>query len=99
LKCNIVVAMGIVALAMLSSGLHWLARPHIFSLLLTVVWYRILDDYQYKKINRLRFLPLLMLLWVNLHGGFILGFVLLGVYLAGNALVFMAQSSERESAE
>lgn len=84
LNGHILVALALTLLAIVSSMLHWLARPHIFSLLFMVVWYDLLDSYQYHGKNRLYFLPLLMLFWVNLHGGFISGFVLLGIYGAGN---------------
>ncbi len=33
--------------------------------------------------------PVLMLLWVNVHGGFVLGFVLLGLYLLSNAIRYL----------
>ena len=75
----------IVLLVTISSSLHWLARPHILTLTLTVIWYHILDAYQYRNKNYLYLLPPLMLLWVNLHGGFIIGFLLLGIYVCGNA--------------
>jgi hypothetical protein len=91
LNCNIVFTVLIVLLATLSSSLHWLARPHIFSLLLTVVWYNLLNNYQYQGRDRLYLLPPLMLLWVNLHGGFILGFVLLGVYFTGNVIAALSR--------
>lgn len=81
---NILIAAAITILAFSSSQLHWLARPHIFSLLFMVVWLRVLDQYQYQDTNRLFLLPPVMLLWVNLHGGFIAGFILLGCYAAGN---------------
>src|SRR5712692_5193847 len=84
LKFDLILAAAIVLLATASSSLHWLARPHIFSLVLTVVWYGVLNNYQYREKDCLYLLPFLMLLWVNLHGAFILGFVLLGVYFAGN---------------
>jgi hypothetical protein len=74
----------IVCFAAVSSTPHWLARPHIFSLALTVIWYHLLNDFQYRHKNRLFWLPLLMVLWVNLHGGYIVGIFLLGVYVAGN---------------
>jgi len=83
---SIVIAALIVALAAGVSTIHWLARPHIFSLLLTLIWYIILDTYQYKEKNYLYLLPPIMLLWVNLHGGFIAGFMLLAVYITGNLL-------------
>ena len=84
LNGHILVALFIVMLAITSSMLHWLARPHIFSLLLMVIWYGILDRYQYEGVGRLYQFPILMLLWVNLHGGFITGFIMLGFYTIGN---------------
>jgi hypothetical protein len=86
IQCNFVLTALLVLLATVSSSIHWLARPHIFSLLLTIGWYAILDNYQHKEKNYLYALPLLMLLWVNLHGGFIIGFVLLAVYFTGNLI-------------
>jgi hypothetical protein len=94
LPCNLLVGLLVVALTTTSSFLHWLARPHIFSLLLTVVWYRILDEYQTTGRNRLWLLPPLMLLWVNLHGGFILGLLLLAIYLAGNVATVLFTRGE-----
>jgi hypothetical protein len=92
---SIIVAALIVALAAGASVIHWLARPHIFSLLLILFWYMILDTYQYKKKNYLYLLLPLMLLWVNLHGGFIAGFMLLAVYIAGNVLMAIFRKEEQ----
>ena len=89
-KGNILIAASVIILAIASSQIHWLARPHIFSLFLMVIWYCVLDAYQYKDKNHLYVLPVIMLLWVNLHGGFIAGFMLLGVYLSCNLLRLIA---------
>jgi hypothetical protein len=98
-NCNIVIAAGLVLLATMSSTLHWLARPHIFSLVLAILWYGVLDQYQYKGKDRLYLLPPLMLLWANLHGGFILGFLLMGVYFIGNmTAVFSSREATRNIA-
>ena len=86
---NIILAASLIALVIGTSQLHWLARPHIFSLFLTVIWYYLLDAYQYDDKNYLYFLPPIMLLWVNLHGGFMAGFILIGVYLLGNFVQFL----------
>jgi hypothetical protein len=94
LPCNLLAGLLIVALATTSSWLHWLARPHIFSLVLTVLWYRILDEYQNTSRNRLWLLPPLVLLWANLHGGFFLGLLLLAIYLAGNLASFLFASGQ-----
>ena len=95
---SILVAALLVALAVSVSTIHWLARPHIFSLLFTLIWYIILDTYQYKKKNYLYILPLLMLVWVNLHGGFLAGFLLFGVYITGNVLKAIFKKEERHEA-
>jgi hypothetical protein len=95
---NIIVAALVVALATGTSTIHWLARPHIFSLLFTLVWYMVLDTYQVKKKNYLYFLPPLMLLWVNLHAGFIAGFMLLAVYITGNLFKAIFVKKERQEA-
>ncbi len=88
-------AAGVATVAVIGpSTVHWLARPHIFSLLIIVAWYWILDAYDERRRNALYLLPPLMLLWVNLHGGYIIGFVLLGAYFAG-ALLLYAVDRER----
>jgi hypothetical protein len=92
---NIISAIIIILLVIASSQLHFLARPHIFSLLLLVVWYYLLDAYQYDDRNYLYFLPPIMLLWVNLHAAFIVGPLLIGVYLFGN-IVFSLTSGGAE---
>ena len=90
---NLVVALGLVLLAVSASMIHFLARPHVVSWLFTLAWFWILDssereDFDLPGGSRRRWLwalPLLMLVWVNLHGGFLVGFVLLGIYLVGAA--------------
>jgi hypothetical protein len=80
---NILAALFIVLLASAASQVHWLARPHVFSLLLFFLWFRILDEYRNGIRARLFLLPPMMLLWVNLHGGYLAGFMLLGLFLVG----------------
>ncbi len=84
---DIVLVIGITAIAVATSSTHWLARPHLFSLAFTLVWYQVLDDFQFGHKNRLIYLPFLMLLWVNFHGGFVIGLLLLVIYACGNFLV------------
>jgi hypothetical protein len=85
-------------LVIASSKVHWLARPHIFSLPLIMIWYYLLDDYHYNGRNRLYLLPLVMLLWVNLHGGFIIGIILTIIYTSGNLfyLIFSGSGMRNE---
>jgi hypothetical protein len=84
-------------IATVSSSIHWLARPHVFSLLFVVIWCHLLDQFQRKNETRLTCLPFLMLLWVNLHGGFFMGLILLAIYLGGN--VFYALTSRGVKAQ
>ncbi len=98
-KGNILLATLIALLVVASSMLHWHARPHIFSLVLTLAWYYILDAFQNDRKNYLYMLPLLMVLWVNLHGGFITGFVLLGVYFIGNLARYRQIEGRERSAQ
>jgi hypothetical protein len=95
-KGNVFIDLMIILLVIMSSQIHWLARPHIFSLGMMVFWYYILDAYHVNRLNYLFLLPPIMLLWVNLHGGFVAGFVLLGIYMAGNFLISIFQDSKKE---
>ena len=76
------VAAFLLVLSLGVSMIHLFARPHVLSWLFTVIWFQILDSSEEpENRRRLWVLPALMLVWVNLHGGFVLGFALLGLYL------------------
>jgi hypothetical protein len=77
---------------LLSSKIHWHARPHAFSLLLVVLLYQILILHKEDRGNYLYVIPPMMLLWVNLHGGFIVGFLFMGIFLSGYFLGFLASN-------
>jgi hypothetical protein len=86
LRSNLVLlALGWIILAAAASSLHWLARPHLFTLLMIPLWTGGLERIRHGTSPRWWLLPLLMLLWANLHGAFIVGFVIWGMYLAGEA--------------
>ena len=73
-------------LAAAVSGVYWAARPYLVTFLLTAVVLWILESYRWqanedkKASKRLWWLPVLMIVWANSHGGFATGFILLGVY-------------------
>jgi hypothetical protein len=94
---NILLAVFIVLLVTISSQVHWLARPHVFSLLIFLVWYWILEEYRLHGTNRLYLLPPIMLLWVNLHGGYLAGFMLLAIYLLGELPDCYSPEGEKRS--
>lgn len=91
---NIFLAVFMILLTIASSIFHWFARPHIFSLLLFVVTYYLLEQFQSRHIRTFYFLPPLFLLWVNLHGGFISGFILILIYLMGNLTKYLLSRDE-----
>jgi hypothetical protein len=82
---HICVALGLLLLALSASTIHFLARPHVVSWLFTLAWFWILDSSERDGFDGrwLWALPLLMLVWVNVHGGFLVGFVLLGIFWLG----------------
>jgi hypothetical protein len=73
-------------------SIHLLARPHLLSWLFAVVWFQIVDSAATSpdKRRRLYWLPTLMLIWVNVHGGFVFGLVLLGIYMLGGWIQYFA---------
>ena len=91
---NLVVAGGLTLLAIAAAQVHMLARPHVLSWLLTLLWVENLCRFEEGKRSALLWLPPLMLLWANLHAGFILGLGLLGVFAIG--CVWSARTAPRE---
>ncbi len=69
-----------VAAAVLGA-VHWLARPHLFTLLGVAL---LLPTLEPGPRRRLWPLVPLFAVWANLHGGFTFGLTLLGIYLAGS---------------
>jgi hypothetical protein len=63
-------------------------RPQNWSWLPFMVFFILLGKYADGQLNRrwLLTLPLIMALWVNLHGAFILGIILVGIFFLGETL-------------
>ena len=79
-------AIVVTSLAMAASTIHWLARPHLVTPLLAAMFCWVLNAVERdKKHGPLLALPPLTILWVNLHGGFFVGLVLLITYAIGVA--------------
>jgi Ca2+/Na+ antiporter len=87
---NLLVALLLLLLASSASMIHFFARPHVVTWLFCVLWLWILARYEQSRgaprqnvqqsRRLLLLLPVSMLMWVNVHGGFLLGFVLLAIY-------------------
>ena len=92
-RSDALVALALTLAAAGASAGHWLARPHLFTMLLTVVFYSILES---PDRRRRWLLPPLMLLWTNLHGGFFVGILLICVYAAGEFAILLRAALEAE---
>ncbi len=93
---DVLIACVLTLFAALASVVHWLARPHLFSIALMVVWYALVESYRRRRSRWIYAVPLLLLLWANLHAAFIVTLPLLAIYAAGEALE-LASRRERES--
>lgn len=80
---GLVLGVAVAALAALAASVMWGARVLMLSLLLATVFMYLLEQYARGGPNRLWLLPPLMAVWVNLHGGYAVGFLLLGLYCLG----------------
>lgn len=80
-------ALPVALLAMLLQSVHLLPRPHLFTTAFAAIFMILL--LRHARTGRswlLAPLPLLMLAWVNSHGGFLMGFVLLAAFIVGALL-------------
>jgi hypothetical protein len=90
-KSNAITAVVVTMIAAAASSIHWLSRPHLFTLLFLVLFYGALENVRAGKtrlgrVPYLVILPLATILWTNLHGGFFVGIVLIAAYGAGELL-------------
>ena len=76
--------------SILPGSMNWSMRPQLFTYPLFVWSLWVLWRWQHGKTRELWALPLIVLFWVNLHGSFILAFV-----LAGSAFVFGTGDKKR----
>jgi len=76
----------VLAVAVLTN-IHWLARPHVFSWPITLILLAMLEA---ERRPPLALWAGLYMAWVNLHGAFVFGWLLMGMYLAGHILEYWA---------
>ena len=93
------IAIALAGLVMAASTIHWLARPHLVTPLFAVVFCRVLNGVENRTNDEsfLLVLPLLTTLWVNLHGGFFVGIVLLITYAIGAAAEELFHGTRRNA--
>jgi hypothetical protein len=79
-------ALILLVLAAVATQGFWRARPQLVSYLFLLVFWSVLRDYRAGRRDRRLWLPGLTLLWVNLHGGFLVGLALVGLCLLGEVV-------------
>ncbi|MBI3210219.1 MAG: hypothetical protein HYZ37_15140 [Candidatus Solibacter usitatus] len=68
-----------------ASSIHYLARPHVFTLLAMTVSMWLIDADRRGPSARIWLLAPIVVLWVNLHGGFLALIACLGLLVVGTA--------------
>src|SRR5579871_5866666 len=76
---HLFIAMIVALLGVGSASMHFLARPHIFTLLLMSLSVWMLEADRKSPSNRIWWLVPLTLVWTNLHGGFLALIAVLGL--------------------
>lgn len=84
----------LVVLASLVAAPVWSARPQVFSLFLLALLMDVVRRYWSGDKARLYWLPVIFALWSNLHGGYALGFIFLGCWMAGALLDHLLRPGE-----
>jgi hypothetical protein len=83
---NDILSFFVTTLALCGSSIHWLARPHLFSWLFLLVYLHLLPALQSGSKLAFAALPIVMVLWVNMHGAFLIGIALLALTALGEGL-------------
>ena len=89
--CDPFLAYLVTMAAAVLSAAHWLARPHLFSLLAIVLLLELLE--RKRPAPLWPFMPLFAV-WANFHGGFFFGLIVIGAYLVGD-LIEAPRSTDR----
>lgn len=85
---NLFAALIVALLGVGAASMHFLARPHVFTLLLLSVsmWFVETDRAGSAPRRRIYWLIPLVMVWTNLHGGFLAIIAVLGLTAAGSAI-------------
>src|ERR1035438_5672510 len=104
-KAGPVAALLLTMMAAAASAVHWLARPHLFTLFFVVLFCTVLER---ERDGRRRvwggffliILPAATVVWTNLHAGFVAGIAIVAAYAAGELLrmAFAPSSQDRLAA-
>ena len=97
LGVNLFAALLVALLGVGGASVHFLARPHVFTLLLLSVsmWMLETDRDGSAPRKRIFWLVPLVLVWTNLHGGFLVMVAILGVTAFGSLIEALLDASAR----
>jgi hypothetical protein len=93
---NPVIAMVVTLVGAVASSVHWIARPHLLTLVFTCVFVMVLERARKGDRRRLAALPAITILWTNLHGGFFIGLLMLGAYAGGEFCSWLFEAGEAQ---
>jgi hypothetical protein len=74
-------------------------RPVLFTILFTALTFIILEEYRQNKTKVILLLLPIMLLWANLHGGFIIGVVMIGIYIICEGIKIILKKADYSKQE
>src|SRR5262249_34411287 len=93
------VALGAAAISFLFSSIHFLARPHLLTFPIIVIWTAHLARASAEHRRPSLWLLPLMILWANLHGGFTLGLLLTGGFGLDSTIAAVAAERRRVASQ
>jgi hypothetical protein len=76
----------IILLAATAASPNLTPRSQMATFVLVAALGYLLFLYKWRQVDRLWVVPLIFVLWVNMHGGYIAGFMLVGAFIAGEAI-------------
>ena len=83
---NVYLRAFVLVLGAACAAAFWSPRPQMFTFILACFLLLMLRRWQHGEGASLWRLPLLMWLWSNLHGGFVVGYLFIGAYIVGACL-------------
>ena len=83
---HLFVALLVALLGVGGSSIHFLARPHLMTLLLLSISVWMIEEDRKRPSSRIWWLVPLTMVWTNLHGGFLALIVVLGLATVGSAI-------------
>ena len=83
---NLLIALMIALLGVGSSSIHFLARPHVWTLLLLSLSVWMIEADRRKASARIWWLVPITMVWTNLHGGFLALIAVLGLAAVGTVI-------------